>query len=218
MVQIFWGLNSGLPLAGLSLLNLDACLSQEDEYKNKVTSYPVENGLDISDHIRQEPDECKIEGIVSDTPDDYFTLDGPRAASAYKALCAIAGRDFISKEGQQIKNEYPAPIMVDVISKYRVFTDMFLETLQVPHTPITGDSTIFTAHFKKIRKAAVNLAVVNYTSARIGGQDGVDRGQPDLGMGKQQTAQITASLGSLFSSLTAQFGAWFNGEQPIPAQ
>ena len=207
MVEILWGRSSGLALAGLNLLTLDACLSQDHEYKNKVTSYPVENGLDVSDHVRQEPDELKIEGVISDTPDGVDSVDGSYSDSAYKALCAVAGRDYVSTETAVIKNEYPAPIIVDVIVKYRVFTDMILETLSVPRTTTTGDSINFTAHFKKFRKADVSLATINYAR---GGSGHLSQGNVD--QGKQQTGAVDDPTKNALQNASDRYGAWWNGD------
>jgi hypothetical protein len=212
MVEILWGRSGGTAMGGLVLLTLDAALSQEHEYHNKATSFPVEFGLDITDHIRQEPDECKIEGLVSNTPDGAAATDGTFAASAYKALCAIAGRDFVSTETATIQNEYPKPILVDVIVRYRVFTDMILEHLSVPITPQTGEACHFSAHFKKIRKVAVNAANVNYTSSRIGGQDGVDVGQGSVDNGNQSTSPASDSLKKALNDTSRKFGDWWNGD------
>lgn len=201
MIQILWGRSSGFPDAGLVLLTLDAAISTKDEYTNKITSYPVENGLDISDHVKQEPDEFDVEGMVSDTPDDYFTLDGPHSATAYKALCMIAGRDYVAHENAYIKNEFPNPIMVDIIGKYRIFTDMMIEKFVAPRTINTGDTIHFTAHFKKIRKAEVSLSVIKYTSAGRVGSDGVDRSQGNADQGKKQPEAVSNPIQDAINSL-----------------
>lgn len=211
-VQILWGRTSGLPEAGLVLLTLDAAISTEDEYNNKITPYPVETGLDVTDHVRQEPDEFKVEGIVSDTPDGIDSTDGDYSQSAYKALCAIAGRDYVTNETAVIQNEFPNPIMVDVISKYRIFTDMIMERFHAPRTKETGDSIHFSCSFKKIRKVNTSLANINYTSSRIVGQDGVDRSQSDVDQGKQQPGNPTDPLKKALGSAADTFGSWWNGD------
>jgi hypothetical protein len=213
MVDILWGRNSGLPLASMGMLTLDAALTEDEEYKNRVTVFPVENGLDISDHIRQEPDEFKVEGVVSDTPDYSDAIDGQYSGSAYRALLAMVGRDYVSRETDPIPtNEYPAPIMVDVISKFRVFTDMFLETLHIPRTVNTGDTIQFTAHFKKVRIADLGLANVNYTSKAIGGQDGFDQAQPTVDNGTQTPGKPNDPIKAALDGTAKKFGDWWNGD------
>jgi len=210
MIQILWGRSSTYPDAGRGLLTVDAALSQTDNYKNKISAYPVEVGLDITDHIRQEPDEFTMDGIISDTPDDYFVLDSSSICkTAYKALCMIAGRDFVVNETAFIKNEYPQPILVDIIAKYRVFTDMICESLSFPRTPTTGDTISFSAHFKKIRKASLTLATINYTTSR----GNYDQAQSSVDNGKQPTSETVDPVKKALTSASDTFKAWFNGEQ-----
>lgn len=182
MVEILCGRSSGRPDAGTLFLKLDATLAEDAQYKNKVTSYPVENGLDVSDNVRQEPDEINIEGIVSDTPDANDMEDGQWSASAYQILCAIAGRAYVSNLSDTIQDEYPQPIMVDLVCHFRVFTDMICEVFDPPRTPTTGDALHFTAHFKKVRKANVNMALINLANKSIS-----DRAQAKVDQGKNET-------------------------------
>lgn len=204
MVQILVGRSSNLAGAGnLVLLTLDADLSQEHEYKNRITSFPVENGLDITDHVRQEPDEIKIEGIVSDSPDPSNVVNfngNSDAITAYDALCTIAGRGIVSGESSY-PDEYIAPTMVDIIgTKNRIFTDMICENLTFPFTVQTGDAIHFTATFKKVRIASTSLAVINYTvskSAPAGTQDAI---QGNVDGGQQNAAPV---LDSLWSQITS---------------
>jgi hypothetical protein len=63
-VQLIWqGLNSQA-----YHLTLDATTSETHEISAVVTDHPVEKGVNISDHVRPEPDVIKLEGVVSNTP------------------------------------------------------------------------------------------------------------------------------------------------------
>lgn len=196
MIRILVGRSSGLDTASQVLLTLDACLSQEHEYKNKISSYPVETGLDITDHVQQEPDTVKIEGLVSE--DEYvIESTGTKVLDAYRVLLAVAGREAVQGINSYVKNEYPNPIMVDIITeRYRVFTDMVCESIQFPFTVNTGESISFAASFRKIRKADVNLALVNLTSTKRVGSAGADRAQPEVDAGKQQTTDPAVEAGN----------------------
>ena len=192
------------------MLSVDAALSVTDEYKNKITPYPVENGLDITDHIRQEPDEFDLEGIVSDDKDNVIVI-GQDSKTAYNLFCIMAGRDYVTNGSTYLQNEYPSPVMVDIISKYRVFTDMVIEMFQSNRNSETGDSLSFKAHFKKIRKANTSLSNINHTSAR-GGAGGADQAQGNTDTGKNQTSAVKNPLSEALNSATQAFGAWWNGD------
>lgn len=54
--------------SGGFVLTLDASVSQTHGATASVTSHPVEDGADVSDHVRLEPVVLTIQGIVSATP------------------------------------------------------------------------------------------------------------------------------------------------------
>ena len=99
------------------LIQLDAAISESHHYENTVTEFPVDDGLDITDHIRQNPDVYEIEGIVTNSPvngnyqitgdndqsyrnslplvNDYQAVVNnglDRVITAYEALLLITGR------------------------------------------------------------------------------------------------------------------------------
>jgi len=51
-----------------SAIFLDATLSESFDAPMEVTQHPVENGIDISDHIILKPQKVIIDGIITETP------------------------------------------------------------------------------------------------------------------------------------------------------
>lgn len=209
LVQILTGRSTlGNPNAPQPvLITFDACLSQEPTYKNQVTRYPVEQGLDITDHIRQEPDMIKLEGIISNTPNDGTPNDdtGARVASAYQGLLNIAGRVMMTNTKQFFYKD-PAPVLCDLIIKNRVMVNMICEEFSSPRDPSTGDAIHFTMTFVKIRMATVNLATVIYTSNAIAGNGTNDQLAAATDAGKQQV-QIPKV------DVVQSYTDWFNGKK-----
>ena len=205
MVEILVGRNSGLTNAGVTLITLDATLSQEPTYENKVTSYPVEDGYDVADHVRQEPDILKIEGIISNRPDDPKKDIGTNyVESAYNKLLWIAGRgsSALSLLGQDSPSK---PIMVDVVIKHRVMTNCILELFPPSWTNTTGDTMQFSARFKKIRKVSTSAATINYTSDAVGGAGAADTMDPEGQAGAQPTKEPEDPLKKNLESLGKDF-------------
>lgn len=52
----------------IGLVQMDATLSEVHTSEAAVTEHPVEEGANISDHIRRLPEEVEINGVVSNTP------------------------------------------------------------------------------------------------------------------------------------------------------
>ena len=69
---------------------MDLALSEEHRFPGEVTSYPVEQGADISDHIRTLPEEITLECIVSDTPIGEVATDATRTSGTLPAEAALA--------------------------------------------------------------------------------------------------------------------------------
>ena len=192
-------------------IELDACISQNHSYKNQVTKYPVESGVDITDHVRQEPDRLKIEGHITNTPvrwlNGLFSRNvagnsgADRVISAYESLLLVSGRK-VTKTGDTITtSQFSKPLLVDIVVRYRVFTDMIMESLEFPFDDKTGDAIEFSAEFVKIRKAITTDATVNYTNGKKYGSGGAeDQLEVKNNKGNQAT---TTPLDKRFSGLMA---------------
>lgn len=79
---------------GQLVLTLDASYSQQHEFAAEVTDHPVEDGVDVSDHVRRLPVTLRIEGVVS-----AYRLDDPNAElgrelSAWGLLETMVGSVF----------------------------------------------------------------------------------------------------------------------------
>lgn len=197
-------------------LQLDACISQSHQYKNVITSFPIENGLDVTDHIRQEPDQFIIEGIVTNSPVQYLsfaTSSSPsqvgdfksvvnsgkdRVLTAYEALLMMSGRKIVKMPGTVTSNfvNYvieSKPMLIDISTQLRVFNDMIFEDLQFDFDNKTGDALPFKATCKRVRKINVSSVNVNYTVTRLYGAAGTDDQTTSENKGNQNTIEPTSS-------------------------
>lgn len=129
---------------------VDAALSEDHSFDSEVTSFPVERGSNITDHIRQLPVSVTVEGIVSDTPvgragvvrsgvaalqEEGLVESVPFSAEALDTLLGIRDR------GEP----------VTITTSLRVYENMALEKLSVPRDASTGAALRFTATFVQIR-------------------------------------------------------------------
>jgi hypothetical protein len=72
----------------VDILPIDATVQRTTNYENEVTQFPVEDGNDVTDHIRNKPITMNIDGIISDTP---LTLE------AQKASLVTSGGSFAAR-------------------------------------------------------------------------------------------------------------------------
>jgi hypothetical protein len=191
------------------LLKLDACLSQSHKYANHVTAYPVESGLDISDHIRQDPETFSIEGIITNSPVSFLPLltsfativngGKDRVMTAYEALLLIAGRKLVKVpdiKGEFIRTTIESkPLIVDISTNLRVFNDMIIENLTFDFDAKTGDALPFKAEAKRIRKVTTASTTINFTNSSgaigaVGTTDQADNSQKAV----QETEEVHESV------------------------
>ena len=180
MVELLFGRKTPTTLkSSVKSVTLDATLSEDSEFSNRITSFPVESGGAISDHSIREPEAVTIEGLISETPIAFL---GGKLTSAgefkdpvgdgYAFLLSLGGYstqervppDFIgpvqdsltSIAGTQYtQKEAGLPQLIDILTEFRLYTDMGIERLSVRRDKDTGDSLKFTASFKKVRLVEV---------------------------------------------------------------
>lgn len=191
------------------LLKLDACISQSHKYANHVTVYPVESGLDITDHIRQEPEQFSIDGIVTNSPVSFFPLltsfstiingGKDRVMTAYEALLLICGRKMVripEMSGNTINTTIETkPKIVDISTNLRVFNDMVIENLTFDFDAKTGDALPFRADARRIRRVTTSASTINFTNGSgaigaAGTPDQVDESQKAV----QETPEVHESV------------------------
>lgn len=112
---------------------LDAVLTEDHTYNSRVTNYPIEKGLIISDHIINEPDVLHITGVISDTPINVLAPFN-NSINAFNQLVQIHNR----RE------------RITVVTGIKVYTDMVITSLNVPRNIQSGQSLTFVLDMQKV--------------------------------------------------------------------
>ena len=122
---------------------IDAFASEQPTRRNRVTSFPVEEGSDMSDHVIKQPLRLNVTGTVSNAPIgtvvDARQGDDKPSVEAYSRLVEIMTNNRL----------------VTVITSKRPYDNMLLEALSDP-TDGANDSLKFTASFRQIRTITIN--------------------------------------------------------------
>jgi hypothetical protein len=135
-VNILFGRKAGK----IGELQLDVTVSEQHEYENEVSIFPIEEGADIADHIKLMPESITLDGFVTNSPISVLFEDGVELAQ--DVLLKISGR--------QIQGNDTTPQIVDIITGLRVYTGMAMTSLTIPRNARTGQAMNFTARFIKI--------------------------------------------------------------------
>lgn len=149
------------------LLEIDATVREAHGFAQEATEHPVEDGVDISDHIRTKPDALTLECVHSNTPimrsQDFLAAGlsaapgrGSRVADAYQRIRSLAGRTC------------------EVVTELRKYDHVALLSCDVTRTSATGDVLAFVASFREIRR--VHTSTVRVRAAVIHGNKAPDTG------------------------------------------
>lgn len=137
-------------------LALDCTVTETHTATSTVTEHPVESGANITDHIRPDPVQLSITGIVSDTPlgskqiqrsievggaSVQVTQQEPPSSATGFGRAAWAKLDAIRTAAKPVK----------VVTRDKTYDSMALVSLSVPKESKTGGALYFTAQFKQVR-------------------------------------------------------------------
>lgn len=168
-------------------LALDCTVTETHTATSTVTEHPVESGANITDHIRPDPVQLSITGIVSDTPigsrqvqrsievggaSVQVTQQEPPSSATGFGRAAWAKLDAIRTAAKPVK----------VVTRDKTYESMALVSLSVPKESKTGGALYFTAQFKQVR------IVYNRTTKVVVAKASKSHKKQDTG--KQPTAAV----------------------------
>lgn len=182
-----WG-DPGDPASGT--LRFDVVRTEEHEISATITEHSVEQGVNISDHVRPEPDRINLEAYVSNAPvrskDGFFaptTLSVPdppifaNINGAFNALSnALRGpnqftanlfqfpsaADYVAGTLATLRALRDTATLLRVVCPNALYTDMVIETIGLRRSAEDGTGGSFSVGLKQIRvvKSSVTQAPV----------------------------------------------------------
>lgn len=142
--RVRFGVNASDEFLPFGAVQLDASLEETHTSQNAITQFPVEQGVDITDHVRQQPDRVSIRGIVTDHP---LGLGGGGLVSG-RSLEAYQKALTMLQEAQ----------LISVVTSLRQYQNMVIESLEVPRTAKQGQSVEMSLSLREIKTAQVAVA------------------------------------------------------------
>jgi len=141
--------------------------SETHDWKRDVTTNPVENGSPISDHIIDQPDTLTITGMISNAPvlglvnEVSGLIDG-----------SLSGQDYVAQAIDMLDTLRKSKQLVTIYTRYKTYTNMVLQSVNIPRTPDNGDAVVLTIQ-------AINIRIVTSQKTTI---------PTGLGINKQSTS------------------------------
>lgn len=133
------------PDVTLILIQFDASIREVYTHDADVTDHPVEDGANVSDHVRDLPDEIEISGWVSNHPIIAFGEFGQDFAIA-GGDPTVRAEDFY-RELRRIKSEGEP---VRLVTSLDQFDEMVLKSIRVRRDKETGNIVDATIRLKQI--------------------------------------------------------------------
>lgn len=160
-------------------LALDLTLDESHEYRAQITSFPVEGGSPLTDHIYNQPERITLTGFVTDAPVQSTESNVSRAAAAFKELMGL--RD--------------AREPVKVITGLAVYEDMAIESITFPQSKENGQSLRFNISLVKITRVSSRIMdVTNLKFIDSGAGAGTHDSGSTVNKGNQTTTERSGSL------------------------
>jgi hypothetical protein len=157
---------------------IDASLTETHDREADVTSYPVEQGVDVADNVRALPIEIEIEGIVSDSP--IGSVAQNRDPNSTPSKDALAKLDAI----------WEAREPITIATSLKRYANMVMTSLSIPRDKDSGRALKFKAHFKQV------IIVTNQRGAL---RTSRPQGQPKQNLGPKPTKNGTDNRIDVFS-------------------
>ena len=132
-------LEAGSDVTSPGILTLDASIEEVHSLENAITQFPVEKGIDIADNVVNQPRRLEITGEVSDTPVEFFGFVSPPG----QLSPTVTSWDTIQ---QLWRNRQP----FDVVTAFKVYRNMMIESSVAPRNRSVGRKLVFTASLREI--------------------------------------------------------------------
>jgi hypothetical protein len=125
-------------------IEMDASIEENHVHENEITQFPVEEGVDIADHVRRQPDRVTIRGIVTDHPINL----GGAALSPDRSLDAYYNVVVMINEAT----------LITVVTSLREYENMMVESMEVPRTNRLGNAVEMSLSLREVLTTQVDVA------------------------------------------------------------
>lgn len=166
----------GKVVADNVVITFHAVTDETHSLTNTITDHPVEEGFNISDHSRPNPDQVTFNAVISNTPIDEgqaneavrsggFTFQTTQVAAG--AIGATDG--FAQGEWLKLRQLRDNGTLVKVVSTLGDYDSMAIESISIPRNAKKYDAVYFTIGFKRVRVVQNKLTRnIKSTDKRVG--------------------------------------------------
>ena len=183
-VSMIFGWNGG---SSIGTLPLDALVNEKTTLTSRVTSFAVEDGPPVTDHVVADSEQLTLDGWV--TAADISLLGGLRGAALG------AGRSKLIGAKDALRKIHADRLPITITTGLDVYADFVMESCSIGRSNGAGDRFELSASFKRVRKVTLRQADIppektsgsatgkaGSTKANAGKQNGVPASQKQRGI------------------------------------
>lgn len=163
--------------SSVGTLVIDATTDEKHAIDVDTTDFPVEQGIDVTDHKRRKPDGVTLTGTITNTPVDgtndpvTATQQNPATGQTFQfSVNALPpNSNQRSSSAYALLNKIAdANSLFTVTTELNVYSNMALTHAEFPRDVKVGDSLDFTLTFKNFRVVQNQTVAVVVTRAPSG--------------------------------------------------
>lgn len=173
-----------------TLIELDAAVSEEHASESQITDHPVEEGADITDHVRRQPRRLVVNGWFSNHP--ILKLASENAQGIAGGDPQTRAQDAFA-ELERIKD---AGTLVAVRTTLKTYESMIITSLSAPRDARRGSTLDVTIGLREIVTATTELVEPP--------EPVVQSKKPRQNVGRQQTRESPPENEAKQQSLAVQ--------------
>lgn len=188
---------------GGAVLTFDASIEEQHSKAATLTDHPIEDGSDVTDHVRQQPDSIRMVGEISNHPlSRILTVNtGPDGSQRFGVInTGDDPRDRVTVAWTQLIYLIENAIPVTIVTTLWTYEDMVITSIDVPRNAKLGNTLHFTAllrHISFVKSATVDAPATTVTTAK-----------PPVPKGKQVTKPATEEqstfAGNIYKSIVGK--------------
>lgn len=134
-------------------IKIDGFIRENTVHKSRATRNPVENGVDITDHIILEPMEYNMDGVITNSP---IGLEAFTEIGGAFDVGGIFGRStpngetrsqqvYLTLVGMQRNKDF-----ITIESSIKVYDNLIMTSISVIQDKSNANSIFFTASFQEV--------------------------------------------------------------------
>jgi len=177
---------------GFVVFRFDATVSEKHSRSATPTAHPVEDGADLTDHVRIEPRRLVLLGVATAVP--------------FEEIERVPNRDRISFE--RLDDLLGAGRPISIVTTLRTYSNMVLSSVDVDRDARTGQAVFASLTFDEINVAQAREVSI---PPELVASDVADGGSSEVDGGRQPTDPASETEADVASSWLIQSLGAFGG-------